>query len=74
MYPGEPLPVEMKELYEMMCETYGYDMDALSMMTESDKMREESVSLIEGIRGINPENIANDLAQAGQGLAEEISG
>lgn len=73
MYPGQPLPVEAQEVYEMMCEVYGFDMDALSMSTESDKRRKESADLIEGIRSLNPANIQDQLAKEAQGMAGEAT-
>ena len=57
LYPGQPLPIEAQELYEMMGEVYGFDVDNIQGSTETKKRRQKVNEMISALQGMNPANI-----------------
>jgi len=60
IYPNEPVPVSQDELYEMMGEAYGFDIDNVTGVTEGKKNRIEAATLIDAIRKLNPKNVSGE--------------
>lgn len=57
MFPNQPLPVEPQELWEMMGEVYGYDVDQIQGTSETKQRRQKAAEIIDGLRKMNPANI-----------------
>lgn len=68
LYPGQPLPIESQELYEMMAEVYGFDPDQVSMSTETSKRRQEATDILGAIQAMNPDNLDAQAAQSAESL------
>lgn len=60
--PEQPLPVSNQELYEMMSEIYGFDVDEIQLRTETDKIRKETGDLLELLDQLNPAKIEDTLS------------
>lgn len=58
IYPNQQPPITPEELYEMMGEVYGFDVDNVTGVTEGKKNRQEAASIIDAIRGLNPANVS----------------
>lgn len=57
LYPGQPLPIEAQELYEMMGEVYGFDVDNIQGSSETKKRRQKVNEMISTLQQMNPANI-----------------
>lgn len=57
LYPWQPLPVTQQELYEVMSEVYGFDVDEIQLRTETDKIRKEASDTLALIDSLNPAKI-----------------
>ena len=60
--PEQPLPVSNQELYEMMSEIYGFDVDEIQLRTETDKIRKETGDLLGLLDQLNPAKIEDTLS------------
>lgn len=61
LYPWQPLPISQQELYEMMSEVYGFDVDEIQMRTETDKIRKESADILKTLADLNPATLQSNI-------------
>jgi hypothetical protein len=61
LYPQQPLPVSMQELYEMMSEIYWFDVDEIQLRTETDKIRKETWDILWLLDSLNPSKIEDEI-------------